>query len=94
MSWTLRIYQDQNGTTYEDQDYEVQSELYAALRKPEPVEPDTSPFNINVEFGYAVFDNETGHCIHSLDAKIANDHLTKSDPTPPFMAPATEFTEP
>ena len=75
MSWTLRIYQDQNGTTYEDQDYEVQSELYAALRKPEPVEPDTSPFNINVEFGYAVFDNETGHCIHSLDAKIGRVHV-------------------
>ena len=93
MSWTLRVYHDQEGKTFEDTVFEDQAVMYSTLRKPEPLALDESPFNINVDFGFAVFDDTTDQCIYSLDAKIANQHLSKSDPTPPFMAPVTEFTE-
>ena len=92
MSWTLRVYQDALGTQFEDHEFEVQAELYAFLRVENPA-PDTTPFNIDVEHGFAVFDNTAGHCIYSLDARIANGQLTKSDPIPEFFAPVEEFTE-
>ena len=68
------------------------AELYAFLRVENPA-PDTTPFNIDVEHGFAVFDNNLGHCIYSLDARIANSQLTKSDPIPEFFAPVEEFTD-
>lgn len=84
MNYTLRIYTNGDGDFY-DTDFETLADLYNSLFEnwtPDMFDAFTVKPGISIQSGFAVYENETGLCINSINA--AQVGLDKTEPYQPF----------